>query len=290
MELPPESGTPQPARLQPAGPENIPVPTKKRDPLERIPSITEPARRRSIPDGPPTPVPGKVLKEVVPGFETRQIQGFTVLLSTQAIEEGTRDHGLPFKALNVEFDGLVEVLNPQALKALRQVLIWVEWDRIDREHPLVLAKYYGGNVWHVDPSAHALKSDAIELLSLRRLTDEKELAGARTRLVLLHELSHAVHHLLLGDDHAAVRFAYQQAMDRHLYEMVPTERGDRVRAYAATNAHEYFAELTCAYLDRCFFYPFKRSDLKEYDPTGYALVESVWGRAGAKKSAVKKPR
>jgi hypothetical protein len=40
-------------------------------------------------------VPGKVLKELVPGYETREIQGFKMLLSTQAIKEGKKDGSSP---------------------------------------------------------------------------------------------------------------------------------------------------------------------------------------------------
>jgi hypothetical protein len=66
-------------------------------------------------------------------------------------------------------------------------------------------------------------------------------------------------------------------MDRHLYDEVEDIFGRKVRAYAATNKAEYFAELTCAYLDRCFYFPFTRADLHEHDPTGYRLMQKVWG-------------
>jgi hypothetical protein len=73
-----------------------------------------------------------------------------------------------------------------------------------------------------------------------------------------------------------------QAMDRRLYDRVQTARGGVARAYAATNSAEYFAELTCAYLDRCDCQPFTRAELKEHDPTGYRLMESVWRKAVSK--------
>ena len=69
-------------------------------------------------------------------------------------------------------------------------------------------------------------------------------------------------------------------MDRRLYDQVQTDRGGLERAYAATNPAEYFAELTCAYLDRCHYFPFTREDLKDHDPTGYRLMETVWKNAG----------
>lgn len=225
----------------------------------------------------PIPVLGTLLDEVVTGYQTRRFQGFTFLLSTQAIKEGQKEKGKPFGALQAEFDGLVDVLPANALKHLRGILIWVEWDNIDRGNPKVLAKYYGGRIWTLDGSSHPLKSNAVEVLSLKRLAQEKAVTREKRRLVLLHELAHAVHHLALGFDNVDVVFAYNQAMDRRLYDKVKDSFGREVRAYAATNEAEYFAELTCAYLDRCLYFPFTRADLREHDPTGYRLMQKVWG-------------
>jgi hypothetical protein len=208
-----------------------------------------------------------------------------MLLSTQAVKEGLKDRGKPFAALVTEFNGLVNVLPPKVLKPLRKVWIWIEWDNVDRSSQNVLAKYYGGGaIWRLDDTEQLLKANGVELLSLRNLTREKQLSVDRTRLVLLHELAHAVQHVFLQDgfSNRVVGFAYKQAMDRRLYDRVQTARGGVSRAYAATNAAEYFAELTCAYLDRCSYYPFMRDELKEHDPTGYQLMETVWGKPAAK--------
>jgi predicted Zn finger-like uncharacterized protein len=269
---------------KPTTPINQPRETDTGQPaqLNRPAERTEPPQSlKSPPTSPETEkidVPGTLLKELVPGYETRRIQGFTMLLSTQAIKEAKKQRGKPFEALLVEFDGLIEVLPQNALDALRRVLIWIEWDNIDRSNPNVLAKYYGGAIWMRDPSEHRLKSNAVELLSLKKLAEEKNLSLDRTRLVLLHELAHAVHHLLVGFDNRDVNFAYKQAMDRRLYDKVQTDRGGLERAYAATNSREYFAELTCSYLDRCHYFPFTRDDLKDHDPTGYRVMEGIWGK------------
>jgi hypothetical protein len=45
-----------------------------------------------------------------------------------------------------------------------------------------------------------------------------------------------------------------------------------------TNYKEYFAELTEAYFGKNDFFPFERADLKKYDPTGYKLMQDVWGQ------------
>lgn len=46
-----------------------------------------------------------------------------------------------------------------------------------------------------------------------------------------------------------------------------------------TNQHEYFAEPSEAYFSRNDFYPFNRSDLRAFDPEGFAAVEKLWKAA-----------
>jgi hypothetical protein len=57
-------------------------------------------------------------------------------------------------------------------------------------------------------------------------------------------------------------------MDRKLYQDV----------YARTNNHEFFAEVSSAYLDRCNHAPHTAAELKDYDPEAYKLCEKVWGK------------
>ena len=96
--------------------------------------------------------------------------------------------------------------------------------------------------------------------------------------MVLHEMAHAYHHLVLGDDFKAIEAAYRHAVDAKLYESVPYCGGGKQKAYALTNSKEYFAELSEAYFGRNDFYPFVRSDLKKHDPQGYQLMEQVWGK------------
>jgi hypothetical protein len=283
----PKPRFPAPESNAPIG--SIPSPRDDVD-IASKPSIPE----KSVPlPGPPNtepiPVPGELLKrQDIPGYQVRTINGFTMALSTQAIREANNENGKPFEALLTEFEGLVKVVPPKMLNDLRRVPIWIEWD--NRENQNVLAKYYGGGgvIWRLDPRDpwRQIKANAVELVSLKSLAREKQYALHPTRLVLLHELAHAVHHVCLpnGFENPAVYLAYTQAMNRRLYDSVMTERGPKSRAYAATNAAEYFAELTCAYLDRCTYFPFTREDLKDYDDFGYRLMEQIWtaGQASPK--------
>src|SRR5205085_12298854 len=60
------------------------------------------------------------------------------------------------------------------------------------------------------------------------------------------------------------------------YDEVNDRFGRRGRAYARTNAAEYFAEISCAYLDSCNYYPFNYEQLRTHDPAGFKFVERVW--------------
>jgi hypothetical protein len=227
------------------------------------------------------PIPGRKLPTVMPGYETREIDGFVLLFSKRAIEESIKDGGRPFDALVSEFNGLNQVLPASILKILRGVRIWIEWDTVDPKKPKTVARYWHNRIWAPD-AGEPWKTDAVEVLSLKKLTREKRLPTNGVQLILLHELAHVVHALFLpgGCDNPAVSLAYKQAKERGLYEKVKGPFGQLGPAYALTNEREYFAELSCAYLDRCYYFPFDCDDLKDYDRAGYDLVKSVWTPPG----------
>jgi hypothetical protein len=110
--------------------------------------------------------------------------------------------------------------------------------------------------------------NAVEVMTLKRLTEMHQPGKDKDQIIILHELCHTVHNVFLGNEYPDIKKAYQLAMERNLYQTV----------YARTNDHEYFAEISCAYLDRCNNAPFTADELKEYDPEGYKLCEKVWGK------------
>jgi hypothetical protein len=108
----------------------------------------------------------------------------------------------------------------------------------------------------------------VEVMSLKTLTGLHQPGKDKDQIILLHELCHTVHHVFLGGENRDVMAAYRSAMDRKLYQDV----------YAKTNDHEFFAEVSSAYLDRCNHAPHTADELKEYDPEAYKLCEKVWGK------------
>src|SRR5262249_49541767 len=116
------------------------------------------------------------------------------------------------------------------------------------------------------------------ILNMRHLTEKWQPDKHRDQIVILHELSHAVHSHLLGNNNPTIKGAFSQAIERGLYLNVKHESGATRKAYASTSDHEYFAELTCSYLDKCAYFPFSREELKDYDPIGFKLMEQIWGK------------
>ena len=53
--------------------------------------------------------------------------------------------------------------------------------------------------------------------------------------------------------------------------------GSKEKHYALTNDQEYFAEATEAYFGTNDFYPYVRSEPREYDERGYRTLEKIWG-------------
>ena len=103
----------------------------------------------------------------------------------------------------------------------------------------------------------------------------------------LHELAHAYHDRFLGFENAEIETAFQKAKATGKYDQVLRQDAEGRRrldkAYAMTNAKEYFAECSEAFFARNDFYPFTREELKQHDPEMLILLEKLWGAESHKK-------
>ena len=107
---------------------------------------------------------------------------------------------------------------------------------------------------------------------------------------IVHEFAHAYHLHNWPEDQPEIMRPYEEAIKRGLYRKVKDVDGKTLdSAYATTNQLEYFAELTCMYFAGCNYKPCNRSELKVYDPAGFAMVELFWrvGEGAAKKAPAK---
>jgi TPR repeat protein len=224
--------------------------------------------------------------KIVPGYKREKIRGFTLMIHRDVHKnnDDSKWRRKPLDVIDLELATICRNLPDRAVKALQLILLWIEWE--DTNDPdlknKVVAKYYGvqGNLalWSLGKGKHPGKANNIEVINMKALTAEHQPGVKFHRCVLLHELAHAVHHQLFGSSNAQIKVAYQQAMARKLYAKTKDVYGrTHEPAYAAKNEREYFAELSCAYLDRLHYHPSTPDDLKKHDPVGYKLMEGCWG-------------
>jgi hypothetical protein len=225
--------------------------------------------------------------EPVPGYKYRSIDGFNLAVNKTVLEEDEKstDRRKPMQVLELELNMLVGELPPRAVVVLRDIPIWVEWDKIievDNSAPRAgraVAIYHPGNTrlhrYSYTSLESKVKSNAVEIVSMKSLTAEHQ--GEQHRSVLLHEITHAVHHHLFDFDNPHIKAAYQSAMSRGLY----------ANEYASTNEREYFAEVSCAYFGHLNYAPHNAEELKRYDPVGYQMMELTWGKPEVIAAAIK---
>ena len=223
----------------------------------------------------------------IPGYKIQTIEGFRTIISDVVLAHDDDKAFIrkPLETLRAELLEIVNLLPARCVRTLRKVPIWVEWHD-DNDPDLgrgVIAKYYGvsGNfrVWSLAQNKNPLKANCVEIIDLKTITAHRQRSGQPNQAVILHELAHAVHIQLFGSNNVAIRQAYQQAVDRKLYQDSDGPNGSVRKQYARANDHEYFAELSCAYFDRLGYFPKTRDELREYDPVGFRIMELTWGKA-----------
>ena len=126
--------------------------------------------------------------------------------------------------------------------------------------------------WLIENGMHPEKVKGVEFTNSAIL--EKEII--RMPMLLLHELAHAYHNLVLGFEHPDILRLYTQAKKHGSYDKVERRNREPQMAYAITDHKEYFAECTEAFFGENDFYPFNKKELKEHDPDMYDLLTQIW--------------
>jgi hypothetical protein len=203
-------------------------------------------------------------------YTRREIQGFTVLVHPD-VAKHPEEAKAAFDELEAQLKKITEVVPEKPLAALKKVRFWVEWE----------AKKNGAAEFHV--SAGWLKSngynpDKAHGVEINNLKNFVAWSKKTQPWMVLHELAHAYHFMVLGDQYEPLQAAYKQAMERKLYDVVPFVHGSKRKAYATTTAAEYFAELSEAYFGRNDFFPFTREELEKHDPVGFEMLQKAWGQ------------
>lgn len=210
--------------------------------------------------------------EATDSYTVRRMHGFMVRVSAAAMARAeTTEPALAL--LEKKLAEVIELTPGHTHEHLRRVVFWVEHEAPD--HPC--ACYHPGKQWLVENGFNADKEKGIEISNTRNFV-------AWTRdaqpLMVLHELAHAYHDLVLGFDHALVRDCYAAAKKGGKYDEVGHVSGETRRHYAMSNEREYFAELTESYFGKNDFAPFTRQELRVFDPRGYEMIEKLWFETG----------
>jgi|GEM_PF-6470058 len=208
-----------------------------------------------------------------PVYEQRQISGWTLHVNEKLIQQDTAPLDKALKLLRAQLDEIVRVVPAKAVAELRKVPLYFNPPHANgREH----AAYHPSADWLREHDHDPAMAKGVEFTNVRIFEAETR----RMPNFALHELAHAYHDCVLGFDNPEIEAAFQHAQAAGKYDKVQRQdsegRKRLAKAYAMTNAKEYFAECSEAFFSRNDFYPFNREELKQHDPEMDALLEKLW--------------
>lgn len=219
--------------------------------------------------------------EPTANYQVKRIEGWSVLVHKAFLRDEPALCERTLTLLRHQLYRIDRTVPAAAVAKLRKVRIWVE--EAEPNHPCMA--YHPNPTWLRNHGMNPAKARCVEVANARNF-----LSWTRVQpWMVLHELSHGYHHQFLGGyENPEILAAYRSAMKAKRYDAVLRYSGKTVRAYAASNQMEYFAETTEAYFGTNDFYPFVRAELKVHDPKAYELLEKLWGvRRGVRKVEAK---
>lgn len=208
----------------------------------------------------------------IDAYQRETIAGFSILIHGDVVTQAGEAEAMR-RELRRQLEEIREVVPASALAHLEKVPIWVEWDK----KPNGAAEFHPSAEWLRENGYNPEKAGCVEISNTRNFV-----RWSRTDQpwMVMHELAHAYHFLVLGYAHEGVADAHRRAMGAGLYRSVEHADGRSRPAYAETNEKEYFAELTEAYFGKNDFFPFTRAELERHDPDGYRLMQATWEERG----------
>ncbi len=200
------------------------------------------------------------------------LEGWIVHIDQRLLEGPDRELGdNAVRLLASRLDDVKRVLSADKAARLQRVPIW-----LDRTHgKLTSAQYHPSTAWLED---HGY---APEMARCVHIPDAAAYTSPRHQSIqpwsILHELAHAYHDQELGFENAEIKAAWQKFSDSGKYKSVLYIEGNHREHYGLTNAQEFFAEMTEAFLGTNDFFPFNRGELRHEEPEIYELLKKVWG-------------
>lgn len=212
-----------------------------------------------------------------PAYERQEIEGWNIHIRRELIETESILTAHALELLRKQLEEVVRVVPAPALKELRLVPLYFSPEYPGRQPT---AEYHPDVGWLKANGRDAAMAKAVEFTNVRQFEAEVD----RMPNFVLHELAHAYHHRVLpgGFGHPELKAAYERAKANGKYDRVERRSGSGrrttfERAYAMTDAMEFFAETTEAFFGRNDFHPFTRAELKAHDLEMFALLGKLWG-------------
>jgi hypothetical protein len=209
-------------------------------------------------------------------YVARTIDGWSVLVEKQLVKESPLLAKAALSRLAAKLSQLSTLLPPHTLPDLQKVKIFLMFGQRAKEGGRSNGlEYFRRNApryldW-LDPrmGSSIVIFDADNYVKLSQFWALK---------ALVHEFAHAHHLEHWPEAQPDIYDTWDHAMKAGLYQTVrDKDKGTHMPNYAARNHLEYFAELSAMYFVGCNYFPHERTELKAYDPDGYALVEKLWG-------------
>lgn len=211
------------------------------------------------------------------GYKTYNIKGQPILFEDDLVKRKELRKKVA-EWITIDLRDLDLILPEKARDSIRHVAIWIDYTTEEMEDMSnVGAVYYQNERWLLRVGWQPSKTDSIEIFNAMTYINLRGLNAGR---MVLHELSHAYEYQVISDkERNELIKVYHSAKLSGRYAAVDYKGSlEKFPAYAMTNYHEYFAELTEAYYGENDYYPHNREQLKRHDPVGYAIVEKLWNR------------
>lgn len=201
-------------------------------------------------------------------FDIRNIEGWTVYINKKDLV----DHADEMQAALHHFrQQLYQVrLNtpaPAVTIMQEKVPLWFEYDTLG------IAYHHRG--WLVN---NGYKPPDVETNAGFCRAKKLEIVALHQPWVVLHELAHGYDYRYLRQPgHPLLKAAYDEAVKQGKYDPVLCRYSKGTKAYGLNNPAEFFAENSEAFLGANDFYPFVRTELRQYDPRAYDALITLWG-------------
>lgn len=208
-------------------------------------------------------------KSGIEGYLLKEVEGWAVYVQETLLKQEPEDAARALVLLSEQGRKVIEVIPPKIVRKLQTVPLWLSLPHEDRRPR---AEFHQDKGWLINNGMIPEKEKGIEFTNTAILDREV----IRMPMLLLHELSHAFHNLVLGFEQPDILRLYQKAKENGSYDLVERKNREPQMAYAMSNHKEYFAECTEAFFGENDFYPFNNKELKQHDPAMHALLEQLW--------------